>query len=430
MKPIFKFLITNLLTCFLFFTCINAQVIHDYDTKPVSLSGFLRGVLKGNLGYIAEQFNVDIAKAEMKASRVFPDPELSVIYANNEDRKLQMGQSVEAGISYPVNAGNKRKAGINLARSQFELSELILESYFRNLLADAALSYFAGIRDREIYTLRVNMLKQVQELAQADSLRNVAGEISNLDALQSSLEARSFKSTVYESYAEMKNTFVNLMILQGKNLTDTLDLPSDTFNITRHDFNLSDLLDSAVLKRSDLMAAIKKQEISGKNLNLLKAERSFEFSIEAGYSYNSIVRNEIAPAPAFNGISAGISVPMKFSNINRGPVKAAELAISQNAVLSRESELEIRTEVVKAFNKYTAQRQKVGHFNLGLIGDAQRILTGKILSYQKGETNLIEVINAQRTYIGLQLDYIDALFEFTVSLIELERAAGIWDILL
>ena len=429
MKPIFKFLITNLLTCFLFFTCINAQVIHDYDTKPVSLSGFLRGVLKGNLGYIAEQFNVDIAKAEMKASRVFPDPELSVIYANNEDRKLQMGQSVEAGISYPVNAGNKRKAGINLARSQFELSELILESYFRNLLADAALSYFAGIRDREIYTLRVNMLKQVQELAQADSLRNVAGEISNLDALQSSLEARSFRSTVYESYAEMKNTFVNLMILQGKNLTDTLDLPSDTFNITRHDFNLSDLLDSAVLKRFDLMAAIKKQEISEKNLNLLNAERSFEFSIEAGYSYNSIVRNEIAPAPAFNGISAGISVPMKFSNINRGQVKAAEMAISQNAVLSRESELEIRTEVVRAFNKYTAQRQKVGHFNLGLIGDAQRILTGKIFSYQKGETNLIEVINAQRTYIGLQLDYIDALFEFTASLIELERAAGIWDIL-
>ncbi|HPT22015.1 MAG TPA: TolC family protein [Bacteroidales bacterium] len=429
MKPILKFLITNLLTCFLFFTCINAQVIHGYDTKPVSLSGFLRGVLKGNLGYIAEQFNVDIAKAEMKASRVFPDPEMSVIYANNEDRKLQMGQSVEAGISYPVNAGNKRKAGINLARSQFELSELILESYFRNLLADAALSYFAGIRDREIYTLRVNMLKQVQELAQADSLRNVAGEISNLDALQSSLEARSFKSTVYESYAEMKNTFANLMILQGKKLTDTLDLPSDTFNITRHDFNLSDLLDSAVLKRSDLMAAIKKQEISEKNLNLLKAERSFEFSIEAGYSYNSIVRNEIAPAPAFNGISAGISVPMKFSNINRGQVKAAEMAISQNAVLSRESELEIRTEVVRAFNKYTAQRQKVGHFNLGLIGDAQRILTGKIFSYQKGETNLIEVINAQRTYIDLQLDYIDALFEFTASLIELERAAGIWDIL-
>ncbi len=428
MKPIFKFLITNLLTCFLFFTCINAQVIHDYDTKPVSLSGFLRGVLKGNLGYIAEQFNVDIAKAEMKASRVFPDPELSVIYANNEDKKLQMGQSVEAGISYPVNAGNKRKAGINLARSQFELSELILESYFRNLLADAALSYFAGIRDREIYTLRVNMLKQVQELAQADSLRNVAGEISNLDALQSSLEARSFRSTVYESYAEMKNTFVNLMILQGKNLADTLDLPSDTFNITRDDFNLSDLLDSAVLKRFDLMAAIKKQEISEKNLNLLKAERSFEFSIEAGYSYNSIVRNEIAPAPAFNGISAGISVPMKFSNINRGQVKAAEMAISQNAVLSRESELEIRTEVVRAFNKYTAQRQKIRHFNLGLIGDAQRILTGKIFSYQKGETNLIEVINAQRTYIGLQLDYIDALFEFTASLIELERAAGIWDI--
>jgi len=73
------------------------------NTKPLALSEYLSGVLTGNLGYIAGQFNVNIAEAGLKASKVFPDPQISILYSNNEDRTLMMGQSVEAGLSYPVN---------------------------------------------------------------------------------------------------------------------------------------------------------------------------------------------------------------------------------------------------------------------------------------------------------------------------------------
>lgn len=407
---------------------LNAQEKNVFEGNPVSLSGFLQGVVKGNLGYIAEQLNVNIAEAELQASRVFPDPELSVIYSNNEDKRLQMGQTLEAGLTYPVNTGNRRKAGINLARAQYELSEIILDSYFNNLRADATLGYFAGIRDREKYLLMVDMHQQVQELARADSIRYQTGEISFIDALQSSLEARSLQALVLESHAEMKNTFLNLMILQGKKTFDILDIPADSLLSTWYDVNLSELVDNAVFKRADLLAALKNKEVSEKALNLLKAERAFEFSLETGYSYNSIVLNEIAPAPAFNGISAGISVPLKFSGLNRGSLRSAELAIRQNDLLYEEAELQIRAEVVMAYNNYTARGKMIEHYNLGLINDAQKILAGKISSYQKGESDLIEVINAQRTYLDLQSDYIDALFEFSSSLVELERAAGVWDI--
>jgi len=65
---------------------------------------------------------------------------------------------------------------------------------------------------------------------------------------------------------------------------------------------------------------------------------------------------------------------------------------------------------------------------LGLVEDAGKILQGRIYSYQHGESGLIDVLNAQRTYIELQLNHVEALFEYTAALIEFERAAGIWDL--
>jgi cobalt-zinc-cadmium efflux system outer membrane protein len=400
----------------------------NYRNNPITLSRYLSNVLSGNLGYIAGQFNVSIAEAEVKAAKVFPDPELFIAYSNNEDKTLQMGQSLETGISYAVSLGNRRGAGLALARSQYELSQFLLNAFFQNLRADAAFSYFTALRDQKIYQLQKDIYKQLSSLARADSIRLKTGEATGLDALQSSLEARSQMTEVFQSLADMQNASVNLMRLQGKKLSDTLDNPSDDFPWKQREFRLNELINNAIENRADLLVAIKNKEVSEKNLNLLKANRAFEFSLETGYSYNSIVKNEIAPAPAYNGLSAGIAFPLKFSSLNKGSVRAADLAVKQSQAIYAETEIQITSEVIKAYNNFVAQNNKVEHYNLGLVDDANRILQGRIYSYQHGESGLIDVLNAQRTYIELQLSYINALFDYAASLIELERSAGTWDL--
>ena len=428
MKRIIRSLILSLLllASILHTACPQEEI--RYKSNPVTLSQYLLSVMKGNLGYITRQFNVSIAEAELKASKVFTDPEISVAYSNNEDRTLQMGQSVETGISYSINTGNKRGAGIALARSYQELSQVMLDAYFQNLRADASLSYFASLKNQKIYLLQEDIYEQMSRLASADSIRLKTGEATGIDALQSSLEARSQQTEVYQSFADMQNAFLDLMILQGKRFSDTLDNPSDNFPYKQRDLNLSELINKAVQNRADLLVAIKNKEVSEKNLNLLKANRAFEFSLETEYSYNSIVRNEIAPAPAFNGLSAGIAFPIKFSNLNRGSLQAADLAVKQSQIAYKETELQITSEVIQAYNNFIGQNKKVEHYNLGLVEDAGKILQGRIYSYQHGESGLIEVLNAQRTYIELQLNHLEALFEYTAALIELERSAGIWDL--
>jgi len=421
------------LTVYLFFITATPGISFSQQTSvqfynPVSLSGYLSGVLAGNLGYIAGKLNVTIAEAELKASKIFPDPEISVLYSNNEDRTLQMGQSVEAGISYPVSFGNRRRAGIALARSQYELSQMMLDVYFRNLRAEAALIYFEALRNQKINILQKEIYDQLSQLARTDSIRFVAGEVSSLDAMQSSLEARSQLAEVYQSLSDMQNSYLKLMTMQGKKISDTLDHPSGDFPLQNHDFNLNELISNAVEIRSELMVAIKNKEVFEKHLKLLKADRSPEISIEAGYSYNTIVRNEIAPAPEYNGVSAGISLPLKFSGLNKGSLQAADLAVKQSLTLYEETELQITSEVVQAYNNFVAQKKKVTHYNPGLIDDAGTILQGRIYSYQHGESGLIDVLNAQRTYIELRINHLYALFGYTLALIELERASGIWDI--
>jgi cobalt-zinc-cadmium efflux system outer membrane protein len=41
---------------------------------------------------------------------------------------------------------------------------------------------------------------------------------------------------------------------------------------------------------------------------------------------------------------------------------------------------------------------------------------------------LLEVLNAQRTYNEVQQRYYQTLYSYAAALVELEKAAGIWDI--
>lgn len=407
---------------------VQAQQKSGFTHNPLTLSQYLTGVVKGNLGYIAEQFSVTVSEAELKAAHVFPDPEISFAYTNNEDYKRQMGQEFESEISYPVSLGNKRKAGISLAKSKYELTQMLLGYYFQNMRADAALAYYVSLHEQKKYEIHLSIYDQLKKLARADSIRLKSGDATGLDAMQSSLEAKAYMAEVLQSLSEMQSSGMELMMLQGKKVSDTLDMASGNFPILAYDFTIGELTQMAVENRSELLAAIKSREVSEKNLNLLKANRAFEFNVGAGFAHNTIVLNEVSPSDPFNSLSAGISFPLKFSNMNRGELEAARAEIRQSETLFKDTELQVYTEVMQAYNNFVIQTKKAEQYSKDLTETAEKILQGRIYAYQRGETGLLDVLNAQRTYMDLQLNRLETQFDYTVALIEVQRAAGIWEI--
>jgi cobalt-zinc-cadmium efflux system outer membrane protein len=415
---------TIYLTVFLLVISVKAFSQQEKNI-PLTLSQYLENVSKGNLGYIAGQFNVSIAEANLRAAHAFADPEVSAGYSNNEDQTLMMGQSIETGISYPVNLGNKRKAGINLAHSKMELEQSVLGSYLQNLKADASLSYYSALKQLYIYRLQQDSYERSKELARADSIRLKAGEIMELDAMQSSLDARAQLNQVLQYESEMHNALVNLLRMQGKTLNDTIFVPSEDFPLAKQNFSLAELIQRALQNRADLQAAVMNHEVSEKNLRLIKANRSPEINLEAGYSHSMIVRNDIAPAPAFNSYNAGISIPLKFSNINRGEVRSAKYEIAQSETIRKDVENQIVNEVTIAYNNFVAKEKQMENFRHDLVENAGKILTGRTYLYQRGECSLLDVLNARKTYNELKKEYYETLYEYTSALIELKRSEAI-----
>ena len=391
--------------------------------QSMTYDQYIRTVAEKNVSYLAEQYNVDIAQANLQAAKVFYDPELSVDYGNNQDWYMYMGQSWEFGLSYDLDLAGVRRARIRTARNEKEITEASVIAYLSNLRFEAAQAWAEAWRLKQSCDVLQANVRDMQQIAESDSIRLSVGDIGRTDATQSKLEAQALEGELIALQAEYKNALMALSLLCGGEpitaMTDD-ELPQKSLS-----FSEEELFRVAENNRADLKAAELSHTLSVNNLRLVKASRAMEMSLSLGYSYNSEVRNEIAPAPKFNGLSVGIAIPLKFSSLNRGERRAAEHQVSQSQKYYEASLLQIRTEAAQALNAYEAAKVVLQKYNSNMMSDARQIVESRKVGYQKGDTSLIELLAAQQTYRDVMQAYIDACSNHFVCYAQLENALGL-----
>lgn len=409
-------------------TKMRSQADTAFLKAGITYADYLNRVAKNNLSYAAERFNISIADAAIETAKIFPDPALNYGYFNNGQRRMDMGSGFNSGLSITVELGGKRKARTSLAKSQEELARYLLQDFFRNLQADATLNYLLALQNKKLLYVQLSSYNTMRQLAVSDSIRFRLGSITEIDARQSKLEAGIMLNGVFQSEAEWKTSLLSLSLFAGKKNTDTVYDPAGDFAKFDREFNLQQLITSAQNNRADLLAAMQTKEVAQKMIGLAKANRVIDVDLNAGMLYATYDRNVIAPTPSYAQYSGGISLPLKFSNKYAGELKTAYYSGRQADLLYEQAELQIQTEVTQAYYNYLSAKKQVAQFNNGLLDEAKKVLEGKIYSYKRGETSLLEVLNAQRTYNDVQQNYYQTLYNYAASLVNLEKSAGLWDI--
>lgn len=269
--------------------CISAfaQLPVNAPHQDISFEEYLNRVGKNNLNYLAEKLNVSIADAEIIAQKIFPDPELG-FEAGNETFSL--------GLSYSLELGNKRGARIQLARSQAELEKLTLEQGFQNLRAEAANLFLEAILQRELLKVQQSSYEYMLKLSQSDSLRYVAGEITENDARQSKLEAVTLLNTVYGQEAAYQSALVMLNRHMGV-AADTLHIPFGNWDELSREFDLPELVKAGLNNRIDLLAVQKSTEVTTREYRLTKAERRPNIGLSVSYErdWNGFLPRPVLP---------------------------------------------------------------------------------------------------------------------------------------
>ena len=403
-------------------TAILLAVTVMATAQPITYEQFNRLVAEKNILYLAEKYNVDMAAASVQAASVFNDPELSVAYGNNQDWNLQMGQSVEVGMSLNPDLAGVRRARMAVAGSERDITEASVRAYLNNLKLEAAQAWGEAWRLRQSCAVLQQSVSDMMQIARSDSLRLRVGDVGRADALQSSLEARTMKGELLTLQADYRNALQTLSLFCGGEPISEMEEALPCPDVLPDEGEVGSLAES---NRADLEAALLSKTLSENNLRLVRASRAFEMGIDLGYSYNTEVRNEIAPAPRFNGLTIGVSIPLKFSSLNKGEVNAARAQVKQSESNYEAARLQVRTEATQAYNTLMAALAVRNQYAESILSDARSIIDGRKSGYLKGESSLTEYLSAQQTYLEVMQAAIEAEAACFVSKAQLDQALGL-----
>lgn len=410
----------------IFATLFQNQVFSAADTtankRDLGYRQYMKIVLSRNLELQAEKYNVDISQAEIVKSSVRPDPVIDIERSSSRENNAGSMYSLTAEISRTFELGGARRARINLALSGNRLAEAALDEFSRQLVSDATVDYLTAMKDEYLYRVILNSWQMMKDLADADSVRLSLGSIKYIDAAQSRIESGVLLNEVLNHDAERKASAINLSSRMGMPASDTIFNLTGKFENYFRKYNIDTLLNAAMSHRADLRVARDNISWYRSFLELTKSERATDIDLRIGAGQDYATRS--VRDPEAHSIYAGVSVPLKFSNLNKGEVKIARYQVAQSELQFKQVELQVRNEVIQAYTRYATLCRQVENYEKGLLEKSGEVLKGKVYSYSRGETSLLEVLNAQRTYNDLQTSYLDTVYSCFVALTELEKAAG------
>ena len=384
--------------------------------QEISYGEYMQRVMEGNISLAAKKLDIDLAEAEFKSSKTYNDPTLAVTYSNNEDWDKKMGQTIEAELSRTFTFG-VRRSRIDLADSERKVAAAMLKEYMRNMRADATIAYLEHLHAIMLYNETTATLNDMQEIASNDSLRFMRGEIAESAWLESRMALGIARNAMLEAEAGCNNTAIALGYYMG-NLdgseqirgTGTLDLQEKASPVGHY-------IDNALAHRADLVVALSRADAAAAAQKFNSALRRPELNVTIGAAYN-------IAHPDFATIKAGVAVPLKFSNLNKGARIADEILVKQANIGIDEARLLVKADVMQAYNSFTYSCKQAETFSDKMLADMKSVVNRKKRAYELGEISFVDYLVVKRDESEMRRQYIGALLSKAAAWVELQRATG------
>ena len=380
-------------------------------------------VLTHNLALTAQRLNIEIAEANTKASKTHNDPTLAITYSNNEDWGKKLGYAIEGELSRTFTFG-VRSSRVALAEKQQQETAALFEEYLRNFRADATIAYLEHLKAQTKLDIMQDYEAGLKEVAENDSLRYIKGDIAKADWLDSRTMAALAHNNRLAAEASVKSSAIALGYYMG-DLNEAENIKgTGTLEIEEKPASIGTYIERATENRADLQAALCRVDISEAARKFNAAQRRTNLNISLGATYNHGAHNEEPHGPNFTTIKAGIAIPLKFSNLNKGARTADRLAVQQSLQEADNARLAVQSEVLQAYNEYIYAIKQTETFTKQMVLEMEEIVKSKKRAYELGEISFLDYISAEQRQSKMKDNFVESLFNKAVKWVELQRATG------
>ena len=386
--------------------------------RSLSLQQALRDARLNNPVLRAAQFDIQATQADVVTAGLRPNPIL-----NNQTLQLVRPSRFAEGtgvlnnqnrqvwwqLTTPVNVAQQRQKGMALAEQTVELSRRNVAEAERNLLLDVASNWLDAWNARRSIELVAQAQRTLDTLVTINKVRLRNQVITQTELLRTQLLADQYRLRSQVTQQQYLNQLVRLKRLlatpDSVEVPPTDDLafwsPGDT------------LIDGALRSRSDVRLAEQAVEVARRNTTLQEALRIPR--PELGGIYNP--QNSV-PYVGFFG-----TFPLPFFNKNQGNIQRAKILEQQTQQVVAYTRQQVRAEVETAYRTYQTQQNNLNRY-ANIINQSNQILTSVRYSYLKGGTTIVDFLEAQRSWLDVQQEYLNTQTEFRRALIQLLFASG------
>jgi cobalt-zinc-cadmium efflux system outer membrane protein len=401
-------------------TPVPTPPVSSQVAESLTLEAATEQFLRRNLAVEAARFEVGVAEAERVGARLRPRPGLTVTAENvklSGDTPFNRLYEVGLTVEQPIELGNRQSLRAEVAERTVTVAEARLTEVLQRRLFDLRRTYYEASLASALHSIARENRENFSELVRFNTVRFEEGYIAEGELIKVRLERIKFDSNVAQAALALRQANVRLLELLGES---EYERAANLEVITRMEagraqLDLAALRQTALANRADIKVAEAQGALTGSISELERSRGKGDVTPYAGYRRVGVD----------NTVVAGVTVPLPFGNRNQVGVaraEAEERVAEANVRLARNRAL---AEVELAYRAYETAREQVNVYEAGILRQADESYDIALVAYREGATELISLLDAQRTRSEVRANYYRALFDYYTSIFQLGLATGV-----
>ena len=375
---------------------------------------------------LADRLNIDESKAQEITAFLRPNPDLTLTADGTQIAPEKgvwrpfAGTYETPSISYLHERRHKRELRLESAKKATLIAQSSHADLERTMLFNLRSAFVSALQDKAVLQLAKDDLAYWDHVLDISRSRFSAGDIAEIDLDRLELQRAQFESDLQAAEESLETAKIQLLTLLNNRT------PIDQVDVTGpYDFN-SQLMERdefrkiALDTRPDLKAAVQAVDKAQTDHKLAVANGSTDPTLSAWYTHNSSNNNPFG----LNTLGVSVSFPLRIFDRNQGEKLRTKIDITRNERVRDAVEAGVLSDVDSSYATLESDLVLLRPYKAKYLQLAVRVRDTIFFAYQHGGASLLDFLNAESDYRGVQLNYVNLVGSYLTAAAQVNMAVG------